>query len=122
MLEGKFQEKLAYIQTKELLKRDREVDAIFCISDLMAFGVCQAVEEAGLTVGKDIAVVGFDNIPTAQYVFGGLTTVHQDFLAMGYTAGAKVFEQISGRKSVGSPGDLMYKLIVRGSAPDVSAN
>lgn len=117
ILNAHFNENLAYRQTRDLLKQDKAVDAIFCISDLMAFGSCHAVEEAGLTVGKDIAVVGFDDIPTAKYVYGGLTTVRQDFYAMGYLAGAQIYEQISGEKSVGSPGELLYKLMIRGSAP-----
>ncbi len=108
-------EKEAYLQAKKLLE-DRELDAIFCVSDLMAFGACQAAEEAGLVIGRDIAIVGFDDIPTAKYVYGGLTTVRQDFYAMGYSAGAQIFEKISGEKSVASPGELLYRLVVRGSA------
>lgn len=118
MLEANFNENQALAQVRRLLKRDRAVDAIFCASDLMAFGACRAVEEAGLIVGRDISVMGFDDIPTAKYVFGGLSTIRQDFYAMGYTAGAQIFEKISGRKSVASPGELLYQLVVRGSAPD----
>ena len=115
MLEANFNENIAYHKVKELLERDKDVDAIFCASDLMAFGACQAVEEAGLVIGRDIAIVGFDDIPTAKYVYSGLTTIRQDFYAMGYSAGAQIFEQISDRKSVGSPGELLYKLVIRGS-------
>lgn len=116
ILEANFNENTARDMVQQLLKQDREVDAFFCASDLMAFGACQAVEAAGLSVGQDIAIVGFDDIPTAKYVYGGLTTVHQDFYAMGYYAGAQIYERIFDRKSVGSPGELMHKLIVRGSA------
>ena len=117
MVEGRFLERDAYLQTKSLLKQEKDLDAIFCVSDLMALGCCRAIEDAGLKVGTDIAVVGFDDIPTAKYVYGGLTTVRQNFYAMGYSAGAQIYERISGEKSVGSPGDLMYHLVVRGSAP-----
>ena len=68
-------------------------------------------------MGQDIAVVGFDDIPTARYVYGGLTTIRQDFYAIGYRAGAAVYEKISGKQSAGSSDQLMYQLVVRGSAP-----
>lgn len=117
MVEGHFLEKTAYQKTHELLEWDKEVDAIFCVSDLMALGACQAVEEAGLVIGRDIDIVGFDDIPIAKYVYGGITTIRQDFYAMGYSAGSQVYEKISGKPSVASPGELLYKLVVRGSAP-----
>lgn len=118
MVEGRFIEKEAYHQARELLRKDPQIDAIFCVSDLMALGACRAAEELGLTVGRDIFIVGFDDIPTAKYVYGGLTTVHQEFYAMGYSAGAQIYEKISGQKSIASPGELLYKLVVRGSAPE----
>lgn len=117
MAEGHFMEETAYWQARQMLARDKEIDAIFCISDLMALGACRAVEEAGLTVGKEIAIVGFDDIPIAKYVYGGITTIHQDFYAIGYVAGSRIYEKISGEQSVASPGELLYKLMVRGSAP-----
>lgn len=118
MVEGWFIEREAYEKAKKLLATDPELDAIFCVSDLMALGACRAAEEAGLTIGRDISIVGFDDMPVAKYVYGGLTTVRQNFYAMGYSAGAQIFEKISGQKSVASPGELLYKLVVRGSAPE----
>ena len=116
MLNANFDEKLAYQQARQLLARDKQIDAVFCVSDLMALGVCRAVEEAGLTIGRDIAVVGFDDIPTARYLYGGLTTIRQDFFTMGYTAGRVIYEKIFDRPSETVTNDLLYKLIIRGSA------
>ncbi len=117
VLYADFNQKQAYLQTKALLNRDPEVDAIFCASDLMALGTCQALEEAGIAIGAGVSVVGFDDIPIAQFVYGGLTTIHQNFYAMGYKAGEVIYEKISGKRSVGSPGELLYKLMVRSTAP-----
>lgn len=121
MAAGEFLEDSAYQKTKELLARDKRIDSFFCVSDLMAMGTCRAVEEAGLVVGRDIAVVGFDDIPTAQYVYGGLTTIRQNFYAMGYLAGARIYEKISREKSAAATDELMYELVIRGSAPSVRA-
>ena len=115
-LNADFSEERAYQMTADLLAEDRSVDAIFCISDVMALGACRAVEDAGLTVGKEIAVVGFDDIPAARYLYGGLTTVRQDFYRMGYTAGCCAYEKIQGQED-SDVTHLLYQLVVRGSAP-----
>ena len=92
------------------------MDALFCASDLMALGACQAIEERGLTVGREIAVVGFDDIPVARHLHGGLTTIRQDFYLMGYMAGQAVYRRIEGQPDV-HVDNMMYELVVRGSAP-----
>ncbi len=68
-------------------------------------------------MGADIAVVGFDDIPIAKYLYGGLTTVRQDFYLMGYTAGNAIYNRIVNREDKAVPGNMMYELVVRGSAP-----
>ena len=60
---------------RQLLSQSIRPTAIFCFSDLVAFGVVQGVREAGLTPGKDIAIVGFDNIPEAEIFYPSLTTI-----------------------------------------------
>jgi len=121
VLEADFDQELARQKAGRLLREDPGIDAFFCASDLMALGVCQAVEEAGKTVGKDISVVGFDDIPVARYLYGGLTTVRQDFYKMGCAAGYLLREQILGEEiasdRIGSSANMLYELVVRGSAP-----
>ncbi len=51
--------------------------AVVCVSDLVAIGAMNAIQDAGLRVGADIGVVGFDDIPLAQYLSPSLTSVHQ---------------------------------------------
>ena len=115
VLAADFDESTAYRQVKQLLQRDPEVDALFCASDLMALGACKAIEEAGFIVGQDIAVVGFDDIPVAKHLYGGLTTIRQDFYLMGYMAGKAIYERIEGREAAGVE-EMMYELVIRGSA------
>ncbi len=115
VLDAGFQEDIAYQRVRHLLERDSSVDALFCASDLMALGACKAIEERGLTVGDQIAVVGFDDIPSARYLYGGLTTVRQDFYLMGYMAGKAIYEKIEGKTDV-RVDNMMYELVVRNSA------
>ncbi|MFB7641713.1 LacI family DNA-binding transcriptional regulator [Peribacillus butanolivorans] len=49
--------------------------AIFCFSDLIAFGVMQGLRMKGLIPGQDIDIVGFDNVPVAEIYHPPLTTV-----------------------------------------------
>jgi len=63
---------------RQLLARGPRIDAVFAASDLMAIGAMRALEEAGLKVPRDVAVVGFDDIPVAALTNPPLTTVAQD--------------------------------------------
>jgi DNA-binding LacI/PurR family transcriptional regulator len=57
----------------------RDVTAVFAANDQMALGILRAMHEAGRDVPRDLSVVGFDDIPEAQFFTPPLTTVHQDF-------------------------------------------
>jgi DNA-binding LacI/PurR family transcriptional regulator len=60
--------------------------AVFCYNDLTAIGLMRAARQAGLTVPRDLAVVGFDDIALASYVFPSLTTIAQPKIEMGQKA------------------------------------
>jgi LacI family transcriptional regulator len=68
----------AYKATQGFLTLPEPPDAIFCASDLMAIGAMTAIEDAGLRVPDDVAVVGFDDVDYASLVTPSLTTVHQN--------------------------------------------
>jgi len=57
--------------------------AIFSANDQTALGLLAAFAEAGVRVPGDVSVVGFDDIPEAAYFVPPLTTVRQDFAALG---------------------------------------
>jgi len=58
-------------------------DAVFAASDLMALGMMRAFSEAGVRVPEDVSVVGFDDHEFARQFSPPLTTVRQDFKALG---------------------------------------
>ena len=60
--------------------------AIFCYNDMTAIGLMSAARQAGLSVPEDLAVVGFDDIPLAAYIYPSLTTVAQPQRDMGRQA------------------------------------
>ena len=57
--------------------------AIFVGNDYMALGLISALAEEGLSIPDDISIVGFDDVPEAAYFMPPLTTVRQDFAALG---------------------------------------
>jgi DNA-binding LacI/PurR family transcriptional regulator len=63
-----------------------EVTAVFCANDQMALGLLRAMQESGRRVPEEVSVVGFDDIPEAAYLIPPLTTVQQDFAAVGHLA------------------------------------
>jgi DNA-binding LacI/PurR family transcriptional regulator len=65
----------------ELLDLPEPPTAIFTASDEQAFGAMDAIQERGLQVGTDVAVVGYDDLELAHYV--GLTTIRQPMEQMG---------------------------------------
>jgi DNA-binding LacI/PurR family transcriptional regulator len=62
------------------------VTAVFAANDQMALGLLMACREAGVRVPEDISVVGFDSMPESEFFAPPLTTVVQDFKAVGRTS------------------------------------
>ncbi len=98
---GEFDEEGAYKATFRLLDNCPGMTAIFCSSDLMAVGVIRALNEKGLQVPDDVSVVGFDDIPAAKYINGGLTTVAQSPYMTGRIGGELLFRMIKDKKTYG---------------------
>jgi DNA-binding LacI/PurR family transcriptional regulator len=71
-----------------------EVTAVFCANDHMALGLLRALQEGGRRIPEDISVVGFDDIPEAEYFGPPLTTVRQDFDEVGRRALRALIETI----------------------------
>lgn len=84
-----------YMEMKALLSNPAPPRAVFCISDRAALGAYSAIQEAGLKIPKDIALVGFDDIPESQRSNPPLTTVHMPKYEMGIEAARKLVQIIS---------------------------
>lgn len=97
------------------LGADPGVTAVFCGNDEVAMGVIRGLEEAGRRVPDDVSVVGFDDHPLAAVWRPGLTTVHQDFEALGERAFGLLAAQLAGDRRPTLSSDLPW-LVRRGSA------
>lgn len=91
-----------------------DATAVFAANDQMALGLVHGLSERGLRVPDDISVVGFDDLPDARHFLPPLTTVRQDFAALGALALQIIIAAIEGEEVDGH--DIIEpRLIVRRS-------
>jgi len=87
---GNWDRKSGYDKTDELIEKG--VTAIFCMNDFMAGGAYDRLYELGFEVGKDIAIVGYDNREMASYEKPPLTTMGIPLHDIGYCAGEVIMD------------------------------
>lgn len=90
--EGNFLPSGGRAATLELLALPEPPDAIFCANDLMAVGCYEAVKELGLEVGRDVAVMGYDDQEIAQHLAPPLSTVLLPHREMGQWCAQKLLD------------------------------
>jgi len=93
---------------------DPSTTAVFCGNDQMAMGVVHALVNDGFRVPEDMSVIGIDGIPESEFFVPALTTVSQDFSAVGELAVELLVAAISGQELPDTT-PLPAKLIVRAS-------
>ena len=112
-VDAHFSEESGYRAARALLDRGAAFTAIACASDLIAIGAIKALRENDLRVPQDIAIVGFDDIPTAEHLAPSLTTIRQDTYAAGQALVDSVLALIN-EQDIGSS-LLPTTLVVRDS-------
>ncbi len=111
---GTWNPESGYLQARELLEGAEKPTAIFSANDQMAFGVIKAARELGLNVPRDLAVVGFDNVPPGSYFDPPLTTVEIPMYDIGVASMRMLIDLLSGEPFV-KLRLFNTKLLVRGS-------
>jgi DNA-binding LacI/PurR family transcriptional regulator len=106
-------EESGFNAVKELHARGAEFDAIVAASDLIAIGALRALQESGIDVPRQVAVVGFDDIPAASLTNPPLTTVVQDTRRAGELLVETLLRQIAGEPASNSV--IPTRLVVRKS-------
>jgi DNA-binding LacI/PurR family transcriptional regulator len=115
VVEGGFSRQSGYTAMTELLSRDLPIDAVFAGNDEMAQGALLAMNQAGVRVPDDVALVGFDDTPTAQELSPQLTTVRQPVYERGAQAAELLLDLIEGVVTEPRHVLLPTQLIVRQS-------
>ncbi|WP_242140150.1 MULTISPECIES: LacI family DNA-binding transcriptional regulator [unclassified Sphingomonas] len=97
-----------------LARRGAVYDAIFAASDSIAIGAMRALSSAGRSIPGDVAIVGFDDIPSASLTSPPLSTVAQDARQAGETLVSTLLGRLRGEAVVPAP--LPTRLVVRASS------
>jgi LacI family transcriptional regulator len=99
-----------------LLERNVDFTALFAQSDLIALGAMRRLRETGLRIPADVSIVGYDDLPVADYVEPALTTVHQPMLEVGAVAAGLLLDQLAGGAPLPAAAHLLpARLVVRQS-------
>lgn len=89
-----YRQRSGRVAALQLLDQPNPPTAIVALNDLLAIGAIHAVQERGLTVGRDISVTGFDDIVLAEMANPGLTTLHQPAHEMGTLVAQNLIKQL----------------------------
>ncbi len=95
-LDAESTEQSGYEAMQALLDRGGDFDAVFAASDLIAIGAMRAMDERGIDVPGQVALAGFDDIPTASSARPSLTSVLQDTKQAGEVLVDNLLRQIRG--------------------------
>lgn len=112
---GDFSLRAGYDGVASLLEMHDRPTAVFCENDEMAIGALKRIKEAGLRVPEDISLVGFDDIPLAQYCDPPLTTIAQPADSFGRRAVEMLIDIIEKQSAVRTHITLAYELVIRKS-------
>ena len=93
--------------------------AVFCANDIQAIGALSECQDSERQVPADISIIGFDDLPIAQYTHPQLTTIRVPAKRMGHIAAMRLIEIIAGADPAMTE-ELPVELILRGSTGPVS--
>ena len=91
-------------------------EAIFAANDQLALGLEHALWDAGVRVGQDVAIVGFDDEVGSAHYIPPLTTVRQDFVRLGALATEVLKQTLGGASGREAPRLVPPEIVVRRSS------
>lgn len=100
-----------YEAAKALIASGQAFTALFAANDAMAFGAMRALREADLSLPADISLIGFDDIAEAEFYTPALSTVRQDFDAVGERLMSRLLNAMSGDAAVQRDGASIAALL-----------
>jgi len=112
---GNYSAESGYLAMRSLLEVQSELTAVFAGNDTIALGAMAAIHQQGRRIPEDIAVVGYDDIPTAPFFTPPLTTIRSPAVEQGRLAMAMLIDLVAGQEPPDPQPLLEAPLIVRQS-------
>ena len=114
-LNGAYREMLAYLDRRKDLPT-----AFFADNDLMALGAMRALQERGYRIPEDISIIGFDDLPFAEFSTPRLTTLKVPNGEMGQMAVRRIVDLIEKRDNIKVKIEVCTKFVVRETVKDLN--
>jgi DNA-binding LacI/PurR family transcriptional regulator len=108
---GDWSARSGFAAMQRLLAADPDLTAVFAANDHMALGALRALDEAGRRVPEDVSLVGFDDVPEAEFFRPPLSTVRQHFPEAGRRAVRLLLEIIRPDEAPGFGPDAGQDLV-----------
>ncbi|SFQ97742.1 LacI family DNA-binding transcriptional regulator [Poseidonocella sedimentorum] len=112
IIAGEFSLEAGRAAAAALLELPNRPSAVFCASDMVAFGLISELTERGLRVPEDMSVMGFDDVEIAAYCQPPLTTIRQDRRQLGLRAAELLQERLD---RAGAPSDAPGEIALVGT-------
>lgn len=100
---------------RRLLDDDHPPDALFCFNDLVAIGALSVIRDRGLTVPKDIALIGWDDIPEVSYSWPPISSIRADTDQIAAISVQLIIDQLSAAEPEEPQRTVDYTLMARES-------
>jgi DNA-binding LacI/PurR family transcriptional regulator len=113
--EGAYQPHSGYEAMKSLLKAHPDIQAVYCMNDMMAVGALAYLNQQHINVPDDIAVVGYDDIRVSEFLNPPLTTVRAPETSLGKSSGESLLKLINNETPDKIQQYLPTQLIIRQS-------
>lgn len=101
---------------ERIFKNGKRYDGIFCANDLCAMGVMEAAERHGLIPGKNLAIIGIDDMEVSSFSRVSLTTIRQPYDKIVNIAMEKLIKAIDSGSELDVRIELPAELIIRKSS------
>ncbi len=113
--EGDFKETGGSDGLKHFIGNKKPFSALVCANDEMASGSITYAREQGLSLPKELSIIGFDNIIFAKHTYPKLTTIDNPVNLMGHMAAKLVLKNVYERKNISITHSFEPTLITRDS-------
>ncbi len=106
---------LGYPVIQQLLSQRRKFTALVSFNDIAATGAIRALHDSGLSVPRDISVIGFDDIRAAAFMSPSLTTIRQPLIEIGQLSANILLDSLRGTHPLSDEIAVEPQLVVRES-------
>lgn len=113
MVDGNFMEETSYQAMKKLMELTDPPTAVFTANNMATLGCLKYMKENDLKLVRDLALVGFDDIPELQYTDIQLTVVTRPIYDMGWEAMRLMEQRLKDKKELGKNRKVVQRIMVR---------